>query len=41
LWWRQPRLLRVQDPFAKLIAKARGSVVISYCDIANASEAVE
>ncbi len=37
----QPRLLRVQDPFAKLIAKARGSVVIAYSDIANASEAVE
>ena len=37
----QPRLLRVQDPFAKLIAKARGSVVIAYRDIANASEAVE
>jgi SNF2 family DNA or RNA helicase len=37
----QPRLLRVEDPFAKLIAKARGSVVIAYCDIANASEAVE
>ena len=37
----QPRLLRVQDPFAKLIAKARGSVVIGYSDIANASEAAE
>jgi hypothetical protein len=37
----QPRLLRVQDPFAKLIAKARGSVAIAYVDIANASEAVE
>jgi len=37
----QPRLLRVQDPFAKLIAKARGSVAIAYSDIANASEAVE
>lgn len=37
----QPRLLRVQDPFAKLIAKARGSVAIAYGDIANASEAVE
>jgi superfamily II DNA or RNA helicase/DNA-binding XRE family transcriptional regulator len=37
----QPRLLRVQDPFAKLIAKARGSVVIAYRDIANAAEAVE
>ena len=37
----QPRLLRVQDPFAKLIARARGSVAIGYSDIANASEAVE
>jgi SNF2 family DNA or RNA helicase len=34
----QPRLFRVQDPFAKLIAKARGSVVIGYGDIvSNAS----
>ena len=37
----QPRLLRVQDPFAKLIARARGSVAIGYSDIANASEAAE
>ncbi|MCS6997620.1 MAG: DUF3883 domain-containing protein, partial [Casimicrobiaceae bacterium] len=37
----QPRLLRVQDPFAKLVAKARGSVAIAYRDIVNASEAVE
>ena len=29
----QPRLFRVQDPFANLIAKARGSVVIGYGDI--------
>jgi hypothetical protein len=29
----QPRLFRVQDPFAKLIAKARGNVVIGYGDI--------
>ena len=29
----QPRLLRVQDPFAKLIAKARGSVVIGYSEV--------
>lgn len=35
----QPRLFRVQDPFANLIAKARGSVVIGYSDIVrNASE---
>jgi len=33
-----PRLFRVQDPFAKLIAKARGSVVIAYGDIANSAE---
>jgi hypothetical protein len=31
----------VQDPFAKLIAKARGSMTIAYGDIANASEAAE
>jgi hypothetical protein len=37
----RPQLFRVRDPFAKLIAKARGSVVIAYSDIANASEAVE
>jgi hypothetical protein len=37
----QPRLLRVQDPFAKLIAKARGSVVIAYGNVAAAAEAVE
>jgi hypothetical protein len=30
-----PRLLRVQNPFARLIAKARGSVVIGYRDIAQ------
>jgi SNF2 family DNA or RNA helicase len=29
----QPRLYRVQDPFARLIAKTRGSVVIGYGDI--------
>lgn len=35
----QPRLFRVQDPFANLIAKARGSVVIAYGDIVrNATE---
>ena len=35
----QPRLFRVQDPFARLIAKARGGVVIGYSDITcNASE---
>ena len=37
----QPRLLRVQDPFAKLIAKARGSVAIAYSAIASSAEAVE
>jgi superfamily II DNA or RNA helicase len=30
-----PRLFRVQDPFAKLIAKAKGSVMIGYGDIAR------
>ena len=33
----KPRLLRVQDPFAKLIAKARGSVVIGYSDIVRSA----
>lgn len=31
----KPRLFRVRDPFANLIAKARGSVVVSYADIAR------
>jgi hypothetical protein len=35
-----PRLFRVQDPFAKLIAKARGSVVIGYGDIARCADGV-
>lgn len=34
----QPRLFRVQDPFANLIAKARGSVVIGYSDIVRVAE---
>jgi len=34
----QPRLLRVQDPFAKLVAKARGSVMLAYGDIARSAE---
>ncbi len=34
------RLLRVQDPFAKLIAKARGSVTIAYSAIAASAEGV-
>ena len=33
----QPRLFRVQDPFANLIAKARGSVVIAYSDIVRSA----
>lgn len=33
----QPRLFRVQDPFAKLIAKAAGSMVISYSSIAHSA----
>ncbi len=36
-----PQLLRVQDPFAKLIAKARGGVVIAYGDIAASAEVTE
>jgi transcriptional regulator with XRE-family HTH domain len=34
-----PRLLRVQDPFQKLIARARGAVVFNYGDIARVAEA--
>ncbi len=34
-----PRLFKVQDPFGKLIAKSRGSVVIGYGDIVRAAEA--
>lgn len=33
----QPRLFRVQDPFANLIARARGSVVIGYGDIVRSA----
>jgi len=33
----QPRLFRVQDPFANLIAKTRGSVVIGYSDIVRSA----
>ncbi|MPZ43432.1 MAG: helix-turn-helix domain-containing protein [Betaproteobacteria bacterium] len=32
-----PRLFRVQDPFATLLAKARGSVVVNYGDIARSA----
>ena len=32
-----PRLARVQDPFGKLLAKAKGSVLISPQDILAAS----
>ncbi|AUB82576.1 helicase-related protein [Candidatus Thiodictyon syntrophicum] len=36
----QPRLLRVQDPFQKLIANAKGTVVLGYGDIARVAEAL-
>jgi len=35
----RPRLLRVQDPFGKLVAKARGSMMLGYSDIARSAEA--
>lgn len=35
----RPRLLRVQNPFAKLVAKARGSVLIAYSEISRSAEA--
>jgi hypothetical protein len=34
----RPRVLRVQDPFGKLIAKAKGSVIIDDRDIFDAAE---
>jgi hypothetical protein len=34
----RPRLLRVQDPFGKLVVKARGSVVIKQSEISKAAE---
>ena len=36
-----PRLLRVQDPFGNLLAKAKGSMVISASEIISASDAAE
>jgi hypothetical protein len=33
-----PRLLRVKDPFGKLIVKAKGSVVIGRAEIVKAAE---
>ncbi|BAU49568.1 helicase [Sulfurifustis variabilis] len=33
----QPRLFKVQDPFGKLIAKSRGSVVIGYSEIVRSA----
>jgi transcriptional regulator with XRE-family HTH domain len=34
-----PRLARVQDPFGRLIARAKGSLVIAYSDILDMAEA--
>lgn len=34
----QPRLLKVRDPFGRLIAKAKGSMLISTSDIISAAE---
>jgi hypothetical protein len=33
-----PRLVRVQDPFGRLLAKAKGSVLISATEIVEAAE---
>jgi hypothetical protein len=33
----RPRLMRVQDPFGKLLAKAKGSVLIAEADILTAA----
>jgi hypothetical protein len=35
---RMPRLVRVQDPFGRLLAKAKGSVLIGATEILNAGE---
>lgn len=37
---RSPRLFKVKDPFGKLIAKSRGSVVIGYSEIVRCAEGV-
>jgi len=34
----KPRLVRVQDPFGNLLAKAKGSVLISAAEVAQASK---
>jgi hypothetical protein len=34
-----PRLFRVQDPFANLIAKAKGGIIIRFTEIAQAAAA--
>ena len=34
----KPRLVRVRDPFGALLAKAKGSVLISAKDVVSASE---
>jgi len=34
-----PRLLPVQDPFGRLLAKAKGSVLIGASQVAQAAEA--
>jgi superfamily II DNA or RNA helicase len=36
-----PRLARVQDPFGSLLAKAKGSVLISAREVTNASEGLQ
>jgi len=35
---RQPRLRRIQDPFSRLLARTKGSVLISEAEIAEAAE---
>ena len=36
-----PRLVRVQDPFGRLLAKAKGSIVISLRSIESAQEGIQ
>jgi hypothetical protein len=33
-----PRLIRVKDPFAQLVARAKGSVVVGYSDVSRCAE---
>jgi hypothetical protein len=34
----RPRLVRVQDPFGRLLARAKGSMLVSAAQVAQAAE---